>query len=79
MPCTRPALEVQYETLAGNFEAEMRCLVDFRELEWNERCLDGHKAERVVRTHSRLQVRQKLFSTSAGHWRNYEVRHEPLL
>ncbi|HEY2034584.1 MAG TPA: sulfotransferase [Rhizomicrobium sp.] len=72
-------LEVQYETLVGDFENEVRCIVDYSGLAWNERFLSFHRNERAVRTHSRSQVRQPLFTTSIGRWRRYEAHLKPLL
>lgn len=72
-------LDVQYETLVGNFTDEARRLVAFCGLEWDERCVAFHETSRAVRTLSGYQVRQPLFKTSIGRWRPYESRLQPLL
>ncbi len=72
-------LDVQYETLAENFEAEARRIVAFCGLEWNKRCLRFYQTDRAVRTHSQSQVRQPLFQSSIGRWRPYEKWLQPLL
>ncbi|GAB4522420.1 MAG: tetratricopeptide repeat-containing sulfotransferase family protein [Amphiplicatus sp.] len=49
---------VQYEALVADFEAEIRRLVAFCGLDWDERCLEYYKAERPVLTFSATQVRK---------------------
>ena len=71
-------LEVQYETLVNDFQNEARRLVEYCGLEWNDRFLSFHENERAVRTHSREQVRQPLFTSSIGRWRRYEAHLTPL-
>jgi hypothetical protein len=71
-------LEVQYETLVNDFENQTRRIVDFCGLAWSERFLAFHKNDRAVRTHSQAQVRQPLFASSIGRWRNYEKHLTPL-
>jgi hypothetical protein len=62
---------VQYEALVGDFEAEARKLIDFLGLDWEPACLEYYKTERAVRTASAWQVRQPLYDSSVGRWRNY--------
>jgi tetratricopeptide (TPR) repeat protein len=71
-------LEVQYETLVNDFETQTRRIADFCGLAWSERFLAFHKNDRAVRTHSQAQVRQPLFASSIGRWRNYEKHLKPL-
>ncbi len=72
-------LDVQYETLVGDFEAQARRIVAFCGLEWDARCLDFSRTERPVRTLSQAQVRQPLFASSIGRWRHYEKHLGPLI
>jgi hypothetical protein len=74
-----PILEVHYEALVGNLEAESRRLIDFLGLEWDPACLAFHETERPVMTASVWQVRQPLYSSSVGRWRNYRRHLGPLL
>jgi hypothetical protein len=53
--------------------------VNFLGLEWDERCLDFHQTDRTVLTASYWQVRQKIYQSSVGRWRNYEKFIGPLL
>ena len=66
-----PMLEVQYETMVTDTEAQIRRLIDFAGLPWDERCLDFHNSGRSVQTLSRWQVRQPMHTKSVGRWRNY--------
>jgi tetratricopeptide (TPR) repeat protein len=65
-------LHVSYEDLVAHPEPEIRKVLDFCGLPFDERCLDFHKTERRVRTASSNQVREKLHNRSIGRWRNYE-------
>ncbi len=72
-------LDVRYETLTGDLEGEARRIVAFCGLDWDERCLRFYENPRTVRTLSQTQVRQPLFTSSIGRWRNYETWLGPLL
>lgn len=67
-------LTVQYEEVVADFENQVRRLLDFCGLPWDEACLRFYESERPVRTPSSEQVRQPIYSRSVGHWLNYE-RH----
>lgn len=69
---------VQYEALVADFESEIRRLVDFCGLDWDERSLEYYKAERPVLTFSATQVRK---APSKEHLRaaaDYDAFLEPL-
>lgn len=66
-----PMLEVQYETMVTETDAQIRRLIDFAGLPWDERCLDFHNSGRSVQTLSRWQVRQPVHTKSVGRWRNH--------
>ena len=71
-------LEMPYETMVADFEAQARRLVDYLGLPWDARCLDFHDNRRVVRTASVAQVRRPIYRTSVERWRPYERRLAPL-
>ncbi|HTV96342.1 MAG TPA: tetratricopeptide repeat protein [Steroidobacteraceae bacterium] len=71
-------LEVPYESLVQDQEHWTRRLLQFIDLPWDARCLEFHRAERVVITASKWQVRQKIHAGSIGRWRHYERHIEPL-
>ncbi len=64
--------EVNYEKLVANPEPEIRKLLEFCGLPWNDKCLKFHETERVVKTASLNQVRRPLYGDSAGKWKKYE-------
>lgn len=72
-------LDIQYEDIVADQEAQARRLLDYCGLEWNDACLDFHKTKRQVRTASLTQVRQPIYSTSVERWRKYEKYLGPLL
>jgi tetratricopeptide (TPR) repeat protein len=65
-------LTVQYERVVADFEAQVRRLLDFCGLPFEEACLRFYESERPVRTPSAEQVRQPIYERSVGHWRHYE-------
>jgi tetratricopeptide (TPR) repeat protein len=69
---------VHYEAMVGDTEAEVRRLLDFLGLPFDEACLRFHETERAVRTASSEQVRQPIFKEGLDHWRRYEEWLGPL-
>jgi hypothetical protein len=67
-------MEVSYEELVRNQEAVSRRMIDFCDLPWDDRCLQFHENRRYVATASYDQVRQPMYRSSVGRWKNYE-RH----
>ena len=65
-------LRVQYETVVNDLEDQVRRILDFCELPFEEACLNFHETERAVRTASSEQVRQPIYSSSVGTWRHFE-------
>jgi hypothetical protein len=70
--------EVDYEEVVGSPEASTRRLVEFVGLEWSDSCLDSKSAPQTVSTPSLWQVRQPVYQSSAGRWKNYERHLGPL-
>ncbi len=67
-------LTVQYEEVVSDFEAQVRRLLEFCGLPWEDACLRFWESERPVRTPSAEQVRQPIYDRSVGHFRHYERR-----
>jgi tetratricopeptide (TPR) repeat protein len=67
-------LTVQYEALVNDVETEVRRLLDYCELPFEDACLRFYETERPVRTASSEQVRQPIHNRSVGFWKNYEDR-----
>jgi tetratricopeptide (TPR) repeat protein len=67
-------LTVQYEDVVSDFEAQVRRLLEFCGLPWEDACLRFYDSDRPVRTPSAEQVRQPIYDRSVGHWRHYETK-----
>jgi hypothetical protein len=70
-------LEVQYEMLVEDQEAQTRRLLAHCDLPWDERCLNFHHNDAAVATPSATQVRQPMYRSALGRWRHYERYLEP--
>jgi len=70
-------LELRYETFVANFEAEMRRIIDFLHLTWNDAVLEpGRRAEekRFISTPSYSQVVQPVTARAVGRWLPYRAQ-----
>lgn len=74
-----PIHELRYEEMVAAPEASSRALVAHCGLEWDPACLRFQDTERTVRTPSRWQVRQPIYRSSVGRWRNYAEQLAPLI
>ena len=74
-----PMLEVTYEALVDDLEAQARRIIEACGLPWDDRCLRFHESGRVVKTLSYDQVRQPIYRSSIGRYRRYERHLGPLL
>jgi Flp pilus assembly protein TadD len=72
-------LELEYEDLVADQEAQTRRLLEYLGLTFDERCLRFHETRRAVHTASNWQVRQPLYDRSRERWRRYERHLGPLL
>ncbi len=70
--------EVSYEALVNETERESRRLVEYCGLEWEDRLSRFHEQDAPSMTASASQVRQPVYRTSVGKWRNYEKQLRPL-
>ncbi len=69
---------VLYERMVDDPEREVRRLLDYCGLPFEENCLRFYENERSVRTASSEQVRQPIFRDGLEQWRNYEQWLAPL-
>ncbi len=72
-------LEVRYEDIVADQDAQSRRIIDFLGLEWDDACIDFHKLERSVNTASLAQVRSPIYKSSVEKWRRHETHLQPLL
>ena len=64
--------DLNYESLVTNSEKEIKNLLKFCELEWDENCLNPEKNTRVIKTISYNQARQPIYKTSLKSYSNYD-------
>jgi tetratricopeptide (TPR) repeat protein len=66
------AVTIIYEAMIGDSRKQIEGLLSTLELTIEDSCFDFHKTDRVVRTESYWQVRQPIYDSSIGRWKNYE-------
>ncbi len=71
--------QLNYEDLVADPEPRMRGLLEFCGLPWEDACLAFHETDRQVSTASTHQVRQPVYKTAVGRWKNYRAHLGPLL
>jgi len=67
-----PIHVVDYEETVADPEGMARRLLAACGIAWEPGCLDFHRSPRPVRTASSIQVRQPVYRSSVGRWKNYE-------
>ncbi|MFL6689622.1 MAG: tetratricopeptide repeat-containing sulfotransferase family protein [Alphaproteobacteria bacterium] len=70
---------VIYEELVTNPEDEVRRLLEYLELPFEENCLRFYETQRAVTTPSSEQVRKPISRDAVEHWRNFEPWLGPLI
>lgn len=71
--------EFSYERLIEESEKQIRSLLDFCGLEWDENVLKFNEHRRRVGTASFVQVSKPLYRTSVAKWRHYVGHLAPLM
>jgi hypothetical protein len=71
-------LRVQHEDVVDDLESQVRRILEFCGLPFEESCLNYYETVRDVRTPSSEQVRQPIFKTALEQWRNYAAELQPL-
>jgi hypothetical protein len=69
---------VIHEKLLTDPEAQIRALLDFLGLPFDEACLNFHQTKRAVRTASAEQVRRPIDAGGAESWKRFEHWLDPL-
>ncbi|MEH6476081.1 MAG: sulfotransferase [Sneathiella sp.] len=72
-------LEIQYEDVVADLEKNARRMLEFIDLDWDERCLNFYQHTRSVNTANFDQVRQPTYKTSVGRHERYGDLLKPLL
>ncbi|MEJ2410352.1 MAG: sulfotransferase [Novosphingobium sp.] len=71
-------LRVQHEDVLADLAGQVRRMLDYLELPFEEACLDFHKTERAVRTASSEQVRRPINTSGVAQWKPFEPWLDPL-
>jgi tetratricopeptide (TPR) repeat protein len=64
-------LDVHYEDTVTSLEAQVRRILEFCGLEFEESCLRYYETRRAVKTASSEQVRQPIYTSALGLWKKY--------
>lgn len=73
---------IRYEDMVENVEGEIRPLLEFLDLAWEDSVLDHQRVavERgYIRTPSYAQVTESIYSRASGRWLRYRHHMEPVL
>jgi hypothetical protein len=69
---------VFYEDMVDDTETQVRRLLEYCGLPFEDGCLRFFENKRAVRTASSEQVRKPIYREGVDHWRNYDPWLEPL-
>ena len=65
--------DIKYEYLISNTNEQIKNLVKFCNLNWSNKCLKFYKNNRVIKTASDFQAREKIYKRSINSWKNYKL------
>ena len=72
-----PILDVDYESLVSDPEAQIRRIIDFLDLPFHQNCLQSHRSGRAVTTPSWEQVARPINRDSISAWPCPDCRQPP--
>ena len=70
--CPGFVLDVNYEEVVSDLDSQVKRILEFCDLPFEEGCLRFYETKRAVKTASSEQVRKPIYSSSVNLWRNYE-------
>ncbi len=71
-------LRVHYENIVNDTENQIRRILEYCKLPFEQQCLEFYKTDRAIRTPSSEQVRQPIYKGGLDMWRNYAAHLDPL-
>jgi tetratricopeptide (TPR) repeat protein len=71
-------LRVLYEDVVADTEGQVRRILDYCDLPYEDACVRFHETRRSVRTPSSEQVRQPIYTSGLAQWRNFDPWLDPL-
>lgn len=72
-------LKVQHEEVIDDLEGQVRRILNFCGLPFEQQCIDFHKTQRTIKTPSSEQVRQPIYRSGLDQWKHFEAHLEPLI
>ena len=64
--------EIHYEKIIDNPNEEIKRLIKYCDLEWDDKCINFFKNKTAIKTLSVNQARKKIYSTSVNSYDNYK-------
>jgi hypothetical protein len=71
-------LRVQYEDVVADLDTQVRRILEYCGLPFEDSCISFHETSRSVRTPSSEQVRQPIYNSGLDQWKNFEPYLGPL-
>ena len=71
-------LRVQHEDVIEDLEGQVRRILSYCGLPFEQACVNFHETERAVRTPSAEQVRQPIYKSGMEQWQHYAEHLKPL-
>ena len=65
-------LDIEYENLIENKDSEIKKIINFCSLDWDENCLSFHKNKSPIKTMSTSQARQPIYKSSINPFEKYK-------
>ena len=72
-------LRVNNEDVINNLEGQVKRILNFIEIPFEDSCISFHETDRSVRTASSEQVRQPINKKGMGRWKPYAKHLKPLI
>jgi len=69
---------VLYEEMVTDTDTQIRALLDYCGLDFEEQCLRFYETDRAIRTPSSEQVRKPIYKDGLEQWRHFESHLDPL-
>ncbi len=71
-------LRVEYEEVVADLPTQARRIIDFLDLDWDDRCERFHESGRTAQTLSYDQVQQPIYKSSVGRAERFGAHLDPL-
>lgn len=65
--------DIKYEKLVNDPKKQIKNLIKYSDLTWDEKCLRFYENKRAITTASDIQARSKIYKDSVSSWKFYEI------